>query len=159
MAQRGAPRNRAPNGRDAEPARQKACPGKRTLAKGTERGIFHGTIGEPMRFHLLLSAFALCALCTACFRNETTRFEMSVPDMTVEADAARIRAAFSDMLEKRTVTSFEADLGAHKIVCDFNNRELGECNLLYAVARAGYDANDWKALPADVAERQKVVPK
>ncbi|MBQ7251488.1 MAG: hypothetical protein IJS32_02675 [Kiritimatiellae bacterium] len=111
-----------------------------------------------MRFHVLLSSFALCALCTACFRNETTHFEMTVPDMTGEADAARIRASFSDMLEKRTVTSFEADVPAHRIACDFNNRELGECNLLYAVARAGYDANGWKALPADVAERRKAVP-
>ena len=111
-----------------------------------------------MRFHVLLSIFPLCVLCTACFRNETTRFEMTVPDMTVEADAVRIRAAFSEMLEKRTVTSFEADLAAHRIVCDFNNRELGECNLLLAVARAGYDANGWKALPSAVAERKQAIP-
>lgn len=112
-----------------------------------------------MRPKALFTAFLLCASCAACFRNETTRFEISVPDMTIDRDAARIREAFSDMLEKRTVTSFEADPAAHRIVCDFNNRELGECNLLLAVARAGYDANAWKALPADVAERKKAVPK
>ena len=112
-----------------------------------------------MRLPSFLSVLALCTFCTACFRNETTRFEMVVPDMTTEADVSRIRAALSDMLEKRTVLSFEADLAAHAVVCDFNNRELGECNLLLAVARAGYDANDWKALPADRSAREKALPK
>lgn len=112
-----------------------------------------------MQSKALLSALLLCASCAACFRNETTHFEMSVPDMTRDADVARIRSAVSDMLEKRTITAFEADPAARRIVCSFNNRELGECNLLLAVARAGYDANDWKALPSDKAAREKAIPR
>jgi hypothetical protein len=111
------------------------------------------------RLPVLLFAFALSVACAACFRNETTRYEIAIPDMESEADATRIRTAFADMIEKRHVSDVEVHLADRKLVCSFNNRELGECNLLYAVARAGYDANGWKALPADVEARKKAVPK
>jgi len=104
-----------------------------------------------------LCALALALACAACFRNETTHCEIAVPEMTTEQDAQRVREKLSPMVEKGTVKDLKVDFAERKVVCSFNNRELGECNLLHAIAVAGYDANDWKALPADRAARDKAL--
>ncbi len=102
---------------------------------------------------LAIGLIAAITLISGCFRPEFRTITVSVPQMKSEACADRIVAACKRM---DGVSNVVADLNKKTVDVTYKTLNIGIKNVDFAIAEAGFDADDVKAteearkaLPAD----------
>jgi len=97
----------------------------------------------------LLSAFVL----VSCRQSDVRTAEISVPEMKNNACAQLVVNAIGKQVGVRT-NNIEVDLGRRMIVFKYDSLVLARKNLEFAIAEAGFRAND---VPANL-EAAKALP-
>lgn len=95
------------------------------------------------KFVLLLSVAVLCV--SGCRVSDKREVTVKVPAMSSEADIRIIRGALNK-LEGIDKEKTHYDLATHSVVVVYESMVLAHKNIEIAIAEAGYDANEIKAI-------------
>jgi len=100
---------------------------------------------HPMKnvFILLAMLFGLAAGCRV---SDVREMEVRVPAMASDADVQKIRAALSQ-LGGVNMEKLVFDTAGRTIKVRYESMVVAHKNIEIAIAEAGYDANDIKAIP------------
>lgn len=94
---------------------------------------------------------ALLMMTAACFRQEIQTFDISVPQMKTMECARLIQEA---LLRVDGIKAAQPDLQKQVIAVTYDSEKLSRKNVEFAIADAGFTAND---IPAN-AQKQAALP-
>ena len=103
------------------------------------------------RWAAVVLALAACICANGCRRTDVRDFEVSIPALSAESEAA-IRQSLSGFggVDK---ASLKFDRGARKLSLRYDSMQLAKKNIEMAIAKAGFEANG--ITPESVGAKRK----
>ena len=107
-------------------------------------------MGLPYRVAMMI-ALAVCICAIGCRRTDVRDFEVSIPALSAENEAA-IRQSLSGFggVDK---ASIKFDRSAKKLTLRYDSMQLAKKNIEMAIAKAGFEANG--VTPESVGSKKK----
>ncbi len=101
-----------------------------------------------------LAILALAFLCSSgCRKRDIRKISISVPAMTNDAAAAIVVGSLSHF--GPAVPKIDPDISQGRLIVVYDSMILARKNLEYAIAQAGFDADETKAFDLKNKERAK----
>ena len=106
----------------------------------------HGFQYHPSMKNIFILLVLLFGLAAGCRVSDVREMEVRVPAMASDADVQKIRSALSH-LGGINMEKLEFDTAGRTIKVRYESMVVAHKNIEIAIAEAGYDANDIKAIP------------
>lgn len=97
-----------------------------------------------MKKFIVSALFLSLSLC-GCRIKDERELVVNVPQMKTEQDVAKVRSSLLPLKGLKLKTA-EFDYQNHKVTVKFNSMVVANKNIEIAIAEAGYDANEIKAI-------------